>query len=83
MLASEGDEGGFSEGLVIPMKVEKFDTLKSKEKVPHMGWNNIFTNNNKSVLLEGIPTILISILRIVIMFIRRKRARNSFLQLHL
>ncbi len=56
LLASEGDEGGFSEGLnLLPMKVKKFDTLKSKEKVPHMGWNNIFTNNNKSVLLEGIP----------------------------
>jgi glutamine amidotransferase len=56
LLASEGDEGGFSEGLnLLPMKVKKFDILKSKEKIPHMGWNNIFLNEEKSIILDGIP----------------------------
>jgi glutamine amidotransferase len=47
------EESPTAQGLgLLPGKVLKFDSLK--DKVPHMGWNNVL-HQNKHVLLNGLP----------------------------
>jgi imidazole glycerol-phosphate synthase subunit HisH len=47
LLLSEGHEFGVFQGLgVIPGKVVHFPTLAENEKVPHIGWNNIFPHRS-------------------------------------
>ena len=55
LLAEEGDEGGFMQGLgLIPMRVKQFNLDNREERLPHMGWNNI-NLNHKSYLLSNVP----------------------------
>lgn len=54
LLFDSSEEFGFTQGLgLIGGKVVKFDKSKMKEdlKIPHMGWNKIFTKPNR--LFEG------------------------------
>ncbi|MCK9337670.1 MAG: imidazole glycerol phosphate synthase subunit HisH [Arcobacteraceae bacterium] len=56
LLFEESEEFGSNQGLgLIEGKVIAFDKSKmdmNEHKVPHMGWNKLFTNN--SVLFEGL-----------------------------
>lgn len=53
-LLFESSEEGDTEGLgIIPGVLKKFD--KTKEKVPHMGWNT-FTDSKESPILNGITS---------------------------
>src|SRR3989344_130033 len=56
LLLSEGYEFGKFKGLnIIPGKVVKF--LKIKDKIPHIGWNDIYENKSKwkNTVLESVP----------------------------
>jgi len=56
LLLSEGYEFGKFKGLnIIPGKVVKF--LKIKDKIPHIGWNEIYENKSKwkNTVLESVP----------------------------
>lgn len=53
LLASEGEEHGFSRGLGwIDGRVRRFEVDETRFRVPHIGWNNVFPNK-KAVLFEG------------------------------
>jgi glutamine amidotransferase len=55
LLCSEGNESGFIKGLgLLEASVEQFDLSISKERIPHMGWNNT-TPRSKSILFKNIP----------------------------
>jgi len=55
LLASCGEEGGFSPGLnLIPGRVTKFQ-FTSNLPLPHVGWNEVIFNSDHPVL-EGIKT---------------------------
>jgi len=55
MLASRGIEGGLTEGLdFIPGEVKKIDSLECEQRIPHMGWNEVYYKTKNSIL-EGIP----------------------------
>lgn len=55
LLASEGDEGALTPGLaLIPGQVKRMDTLGCRERIPHVGWNEI-TCPNPSPLFARIP----------------------------
>lgn len=57
IMLSEGHEFGVFKGLdIVKGKVVKFPPLKEKEKVPHVGWNNICINQkiSKPTILQGI-----------------------------
>ena len=42
MLASEGEEGGFSQGLgLIPGRVMRLDKIGCTDRIPHVGWNEV------------------------------------------
>jgi imidazole glycerol-phosphate synthase subunit HisH len=57
MLASNGYEGGMSEGLgLIPGKVQRLDTLGCKLRIPHVGWNEV-NYKTKDALFVGIPNL--------------------------
>jgi glutamine amidotransferase len=51
LLFDNSEEFGHTEGLgIIPGKIVSFDKKKMKKdekKVPHVGWNKVFTKNNK------------------------------------
>jgi glutamine amidotransferase len=54
MLATQGLEGGLSEGLgLIPGQVQRLDTLGCKLRIPHVGWNEV-RYKAEDVLFEGI-----------------------------
>jgi glutamine amidotransferase len=56
LLFDESEEFGAHKGLgLIPGKIIKFDEKKFEHrlKIPHMGWNEMFTKN--SLLFEGLP----------------------------
>ncbi|MGQ0442860.1 MAG: imidazole glycerol phosphate synthase subunit HisH [Methylophilaceae bacterium] len=51
MLASKGDEGGVTEGLgFIAGEVRKIDLLGCKQRIPHMGWNEVRYKSNDDIL---------------------------------
>jgi glutamine amidotransferase len=55
LLAEIGYEGGETPGLgLIPGKVDLLKSTSSVERIPHVGWNEIFSSNQAS-LFEGIP----------------------------
>jgi glutamine amidotransferase len=55
LLFDESEEGGLHRGLgVIPGKVVKFD-LPRQFKVPHMGWNQVTTEQADLPLLASLP----------------------------
>ena len=42
MLADHGNEGGITPGLgLIPGTVQKLDSLDCKQRIPHIGWNEV------------------------------------------
>jgi len=54
LLASYGEEGGGSEGLqLIPGKVVKLRARSNSDRIPHVGWNEVYQRRN-SPLFEGI-----------------------------
>lgn len=54
-LASVGDEGGPSQGLdLVPGDVVSLESLGCGERLPHVGWNSVETNDH--ALFAGIPT---------------------------
>ncbi|AKM82202.1 TPA: imidazole glycerol phosphate synthase subunit HisH [Candidatus Berkelbacteria bacterium] len=55
LLADKGFEGGEIDGLgLIHGTVEKLKPVDNKEKIPHVGWNEIYSKT-KSPILENIP----------------------------
>jgi len=59
LLASEGSEHGDHPGLgLVPGRVVHLDTMDCKERIPHVGWNDIHVNqpegNPSAVLFDGI-----------------------------
>jgi glutamine amidotransferase len=55
MLATEGDEGGSTDGLaLVPGRVRRLDALGCTLRVPHVGWNAIELHS-AGVLFEHIP----------------------------
>jgi len=57
LLLDSSTEFGESKGLgLIPGEVVKFDKQKfqTPHKVPHMGWNRVF-KNNEAKILQGLP----------------------------
>ena len=56
LLASESFEEKFTKGLgVIPNKVKKFTFKETKNKIPHVGFNQVFFNN-KNKLFNGLSS---------------------------
>lgn len=55
LLAERGWEGGETKGLgLIPGEVQILKTTQSQERIPHIGWNEVWSTK-KSRLLEHIP----------------------------
>ena len=55
LLARNSEEGDPIKGLdLLPAKIKHFDLQNSKNRVPHMGWNDI-SPSKESVLLKNIP----------------------------
>ena len=55
LLFSQSSEMGHHKGLgIIEGKVLRFDTSKV-DKVPQIGWNNVYFTNENHFLLQGIP----------------------------
>jgi glutamine amidotransferase len=55
LLSTQGIEGGLTEGLnLIEGNVIKLNVLKEKLRLPHVGWNEIYFENNNDIL-ENIP----------------------------
>jgi glutamine amidotransferase len=55
MLASKGYEGIETPGLCyIPGDVKRIDLLGCKERIPHMGWNEVRCKS-KSIIFDSIP----------------------------
>jgi glutamine amidotransferase len=55
LLSTHGTECGFTEGLnLIEGKVIKLDVLKDNLRLPHIGWNEIYFENNNDIL-QNIP----------------------------
>lgn len=55
LLAEKGVEGGETEGLgFIKGTVVKIQSSK-KERVPHIGWNEIYRSHGQPAILQGIP----------------------------
>lgn len=58
MLASIGYEGEETKGLgFIPGTIQRLDTIGSKLRIPHMGWNAVKYQKN-DFLFDGIPDSL-------------------------
>lgn len=57
LLAERGDEGGASKGLgLIDGQVKLLEPKNKKEKVPHIGWNEIHIKKN-SPIFNNIPDL--------------------------
>lgn len=55
LLADKGYEGAETEGLgLIPGEVKVLEPRSKEERIPHMGWNEVY-RNREHALLEGIP----------------------------
>lgn len=55
LLATHGTEGGENDGLgLVPGRVERFVSTASKERVPHVGWNEVRPAAD-SPLFNGVP----------------------------
>jgi glutamine amidotransferase len=55
LLASSGDEGGAVDGLgLIEGRVVKLESTADAERVPHIGWNEVYPVNDNGVF-AGIP----------------------------
>jgi glutamine amidotransferase len=56
LLASRGYEEGDTAGLnFIPGKVERLISQNEGERIPHIGWNELYKTKNGAQLLENIP----------------------------
>jgi len=55
LMADRGYEGGEVEGLgLIPGVVDKLKPSKKNEKIPHVGWNEVYPQR-KNLIFDGIP----------------------------
>lgn len=55
LLASNGYEGGETQGLgLIPGTVKRLVTIGPQERIPHVGWNEVF-KKRENVLFKKIP----------------------------
>ena len=57
LLFEESEEGAGATGLgILPGRVRKFALDgRATLKIPHMGWNQVFSTQSRCPLLEGIP----------------------------
>lgn len=56
LLASQGTEGGNTEGLgLIPGNIVHLRSIGCKQRIPHTGWNDILFTKNPCSLFSGIP----------------------------
>ena len=54
LLATEGEEGGVSDGLdLIPGRIIPLEPSEHGERIPHVGWNEIKSISSSSRLLKG------------------------------
>jgi len=57
LLASRGSEGGYFEGLnFISGDVVHLDSIGCRERIPHVGWNEIRYTGVGDILFAGIPS---------------------------
>lgn len=55
MLAAEGVEGGVTTGLsLIEGRVDRLDSLGCRERIPHVGWNEVSLSRNDGLFI-GVP----------------------------
>ena len=55
LLADKGEEGGITQGLgFVPGEVRKFVPTKPEERIPHVGWNEVYPKGDNP-LFAGIP----------------------------
>ncbi len=78
LLFDYSEEGGRHEGLsILPGRVIRFRNEGHVEwehrKIPHMGWNPVWSNRHDDEMLEGSETTHFSILCIVTMWYRTIR----------
>ena len=53
LLATLGHEGGDIEGLnIIPGDVKKMNPISRDERIPHVGWNNVYFKNKNAIFAD-------------------------------
>lgn len=58
LLADNGEEGGSTEGLgFVPGEVKRFISINPEEKVPHVGWNEVYPKGDNPLFSGILPGI--------------------------